>query len=120
MPIKLLQNIFRMKICPFHVAIALLFVFVIVPHINIVTAIQETSISLSKKQENYTFITEWGSKGTGKGEFLRPHDLEFSNGYKYLYAVDRDGNRIQVFNKNGTYLFTFGEKGQGDGQFLVP
>ena len=50
-------------------------------------------------QENYTFITEWGSKGTGKGEFLRPHDLEFSNGYKYLYAVDRDGNRIRVFDK---------------------
>ena len=109
-----------MKICPFHVAIALLFVFVIILRINIVTGTQETPSSLTKKQENYTFITEWGSKGTGKGEFLRPHDLEFSNGYKYLYAVDRDGNRIQVFNKNGTFLFKFGEKGQGDGQFLIP
>ena len=70
--------------------------------------------------ENYHFVTEWGSRGTGDGQFLRPHDLEFGKDDKYLYAVDRDGNRIQVFDKNGTYLFKFGKKGQGDGQFLVP
>jgi tripartite motif-containing protein 71 len=109
-----------MKICPFHVAIALVLVFVIILQINIVTGSQEIPSALNNNQENYTFITEWGSKGTGNGEFLRPHDLEFSNGYKYLYAVDRDGNRIEVFDKNGTFLFKFGEKGQGDGQFLIP
>ena len=37
-----------------------------------------------------------------------------------MYVVDRDGNRIQVFDKNGTFLFKFGEKGNGEGQFLVP
>ena len=109
-----------MKISFFPTAIVLLFVLVISLYVNSVTGSQETPVSLTKKQENYTFVTEWGSKGTGKGEFLRPHDLEFSNGYKYLYAVDRDGNRIQAFDKNGTFLFKFGEKGQGDGQFLVP
>ena len=109
-----------MKICPIHVAIAFLFVFVIILQINIVTGTQEIPFSPTNKQENYAFINEWGTKGTGNGEFLRPHDLEFSNGNKYLYAVDRDGNRIQVFNKNGTFLFKFGEKGQGDGQFLIP
>ena len=67
----------------------------------------------------YTFVREWGSEGTDDGQFLRPHDLEFDVKDKYLYAVDRDGNRIQVFNKNDTFLFKFGEKGQGDGQFLV-
>jgi tripartite motif-containing protein 71 len=109
-----------MKISFFPAAIVLLFVFVISLYFNSVTGSQETPVSLTKKQENYTFVTEWGSKGTGKSEFLRPHDLEFSNGYKYLYTVDRDGNRIQAFDKNGTFLFKFGEKGQGDGQFLVP
>ena len=69
---------------------------------------------------HYSFVTEWGSEGTGDGQFLRPHDLEFSNNHKMLYAVDRDGNRIQVFDKNGTFLFTFGQKGSADGQFLVP
>ncbi len=75
--------------------------------------------SSTDKSHEYSFVTEWGSKGTGNGQFLRPHDLEFDNHNK-LYAVDRDGNRIQVFDKNGTFLFTFGQKGNADGQFLVP
>lgn len=108
-----------MKISFLPLAVFLFFVFVISLYFNIVIASPEFSIA-PKKQENYTFVTEWGSKGNGKGEFLRPHDLEFSNGYRYLYSVDRDGNRIQVFSKNGTFLFKFGEKGQGDGQFLIP
>jgi tripartite motif-containing protein 71 len=68
----------------------------------------------------YYFVTEWGSKGTGDGQFLRPHDLEFDSNNNLLYAVDRDGNRIQVFYKNGTFQFTFGQKGNADGEFLVP
>jgi hypothetical protein len=58
--------------------------------------------------QNYSFVTKWGSKGSDNGQFLRPHDLEFDNQNKYLYAVDRDGNRLQVFDKNGTFHFTFG------------
>ena len=76
--------------------------------------------SSTDKSHEYSFVTEWGSKGTDSGQFLRPHDLEFDNNNKILYAVDRDGNRIQVFDKNGTFLFTFGQKGNADGQFLVP
>ena len=68
----------------------------------------------------YYFVTEWGSKGTGDGQFLRPHDLEFDSNNNLLYTVDRDGNRIQVFDKNGTFQFTFGQKGTADGEFLVP
>jgi len=78
-----------------------------------------TTLLLSKVQENYSFVTEWGSEGTGDGQFLRPHDLEFDNKDKQLYDVDRDGNRIQVFSKNGTFLFKFGEKGNDTGQFFV-
>jgi len=46
--------------------------------------------------------------------------LDFSNDEKILYSVDRDGNRIQAFDKNGTFLFSWGELGKGDGQFHVP
>ena len=31
------------------------------------------------KSHEYSFVTEWGSKGTDDGQFLRPHDLEFDN-----------------------------------------
>jgi DNA-binding beta-propeller fold protein YncE len=76
--------------------------------------------SSNDKSHEYSYVTEWGSEGTGDGQFLRPHDLEFDNNHKLLYAVDRDGNRIQVFDKNGTFLFAFGQKGNAYGQFLVP
>src|SRR4249920_293292 len=64
----------------------------------------------------YELVNKWGSKGTGNGQFNRPHDLDFSNDEKFLYSVDRDGNRIQVFDKNGTFLFKWGILGTGDGQ----
>jgi DNA-binding beta-propeller fold protein YncE len=53
----------------------------------------------------YEFVKKWGSRGTGDGEFQRLHDLDFNSAETRLYAVDRDGNRIQVFDKNGTFLF---------------
>lgn len=68
----------------------------------------------------YNFITKWGSKGTDDGQFQRIHDLDFDPSEKYLYVVDRDGNRIQVFDKMGTFLFKWGTKGTGNGEFTVP
>jgi DNA-binding beta-propeller fold protein YncE len=109
-----------MNFCIFWGATLLFFIIVINLQVNIGTGSQQTHLSTNYNKEYYKFSTEWGSKGNGTGQFLRPHDLEFSNDYKYLYSVDRDDNRIQVFDKNGTFLFKFGEKGQGDGQFLVP
>lgn len=71
-------------------------------------------------EQTYTFVKKWGGEGTGNGMFLRPHDLDFSPDEKILYAVDRDGNRIQAFDKNGTFLFAWGKLGNDDGQFHVP
>ena len=68
----------------------------------------------------YEFVKKWGSKGTGDGQFNRVHDIDFNPSETRLYAVDRDGNRIQVFDKNGTFLFKWGSKGTGDGQFTDP
>jgi DNA-binding beta-propeller fold protein YncE len=68
----------------------------------------------------YELINEWGSEGDNDGQFVRPHDLDFSPTEDKLYIVDRDNNRIQVFDKNGTYLFKWGEEGEGDGEFTLP
>jgi DNA-binding beta-propeller fold protein YncE len=68
----------------------------------------------------YKFYKKWGGEGTEDGKFQRPHDLDFNSNETILYAVDRDGNRIQAFDKNGTFLFNFGKLGTGDGQFHVP
>ena len=71
-------------------------------------------------QESYVFVRKWGSHGTGDGQFQRVHDVHFDPSERYLYTTDRDGNRVQVFDKNGTFLFKWGSKGTGDGQFTVP
>jgi DNA-binding beta-propeller fold protein YncE len=68
----------------------------------------------------YELADEWGSEGGEVGQFVRPHDLDFSPTEDKLYIVDRDNNRIQVFDKNGTFLFGWGEEGDGDGEFSLP
>jgi len=68
----------------------------------------------------YEFVKKWGSRGTGDGQFHRVHDIDFNPSETRLYVVDRDGYRIQVFDKNGTFLFKWGSKGTGDGKFSVP
>jgi tripartite motif-containing protein 71 len=69
---------------------------------------------------DYDLIREWGSEGESDGQFVRPHDLDFSPSEDKLYIVDRDNDRIQVFDKNGTFLFKWGETGDGDGEFTLP
>jgi tripartite motif-containing protein 71 len=76
--------------------------------------------ALQNQQEQYIFVFKWGMGGDAAGEFDRPHDLDFSPSEDKLYAVDRDGNRVQVFDKNGTYLFEWGSEGEDIGQFKVP
>jgi tripartite motif-containing protein 71 len=49
-----------------------------------------------------------------------PHDLDFDPAEKYLYTLDRDGARVQVFDKNGTFIKKWGSEGTGDGQFDLP
>jgi DNA-binding beta-propeller fold protein YncE len=66
---------------------------------------------------NYVLLRTWGNIGKEDGQFNRPHDLDFSPSENKLYVIDRDNNRVQVFNKNGTFLFKWGSTGKGDGEF---
>ncbi len=64
------------------------------------------------------FLTEWGSQGSGDGQFANPTGV----------AVDGSGNvfvadfnsRIQKFTNTGTFLTKWGCPGSGDGQFSFP
>jgi hypothetical protein len=72
------------------------------------------------KADKYVLFKKWGSEGSGNGEFERIHDLDFDPTERHLYVVDRDGNRIQVFDKNGTFVTKWGSEGSGNGEFRVP
>lgn len=50
-----------------------------------------------------TFLLEWGSKGTGPGQFDLPHGLAL-DGSGRVFVVDRQNARIQLFDPDGKYL----------------
>ena len=75
--------------------------------------------SFSQNETQYVFVKKWGEQGTGDGQFLRPHDLDFDPTDTLLYSVDRDGNRIQIFDKDGNFIKKFGTLGNKTGQFHV-
>jgi DNA-binding beta-propeller fold protein YncE len=65
------------------------------------------------------FLTQWGSKGSGPGEFDLPHavvlDLEGR-----VYVADRENNRIQVFTPEGQFVAQWPELGSPWGLVMTP
>jgi DNA-binding beta-propeller fold protein YncE len=79
-----------------------------------------TVSAFSPQSKEYIFVKKWGSNGTGDGQFQHPHGLDFDPSEKYLYTTDRNGDRVQVFDKNGTFIKKWGSNGTGDGEFHSP
>src|SRR5690349_11075639 len=66
-----------------------------------------------------TFLTEWGSSGSGDGQFNDPEFLAVdANGN--VFVPDASNNRIQKFTSAGTFLTAWGGTGNADGQFSGP
>lgn len=49
------------------------------------------------------YVSEFGSKGSGPGQFDLVHSLTIDARHR-IYAADRRNNRIQVFDRNGKFL----------------
>ena len=84
-----------------------------------VIAVSELSDHVVK---NYSlqgdYLSKFGSRGSGDGQFNNPQGLCF-NSKGFLYVVDTDNCRIQVFRENNVFLFKFGSKGHNPGQFQI-
>ena len=63
------------------------------------------------------FITEWGSTGTGTGEFQDPHALAMDSQGR-LFVGDRANSRIQIFDQDGNHLETWTQFGRPSGLFI--
>jgi len=81
--------------------------------------ISSPAFSVRTNDNQYAFAFKWGSLGNGKGQFLRPHDIEFDSKGN-VYVSDRDKNDIQKFTPNGTFILKWGRYGTGDGELNVP
>ncbi|MDE0920429.1 MAG: 6-bladed beta-propeller, partial [Arenicellales bacterium] len=70
------------------------------------------------------FITQWGGKGSGPGEFYYGKDhggpMGIAIAGNRVFVTDQGNFRVQVFTQDGIYSSEFGTEGTGDGQFLKP
>ena len=48
------------------------------------------------------FSMEWGTEGSGEGQFRSPTDIDVHG--NTVYVVDEGNNRIQRFNARGKFL----------------
>lgn len=51
-----------------------------------------------------TYIGGWGQHGNKTGEFSCPHGIWIDEDVGRVLAVDRDNDRVQVFDRSGQYL----------------
>jgi sugar lactone lactonase YvrE len=60
------------------------------------------------------FVSEFGRKGSGRGEFSEPHTIALDSRGR-LFVGDRENNRIQIFDQNGTFLDEWRQFGRPSG-----
>ncbi len=61
-----------------------------------------------------TYVSEWGSKGAGPGQFSEPHTMAMDSRGR-LFVGDRENNRIQIFDQRGTFLEEWRQFGRPSG-----
>src|SRR6266436_1477489 len=66
-----------------------------------------------------TFVTKWGSSGSGEGQFLTPSGITVDAGGN-VYVAEGNGNRVQKFSNTGTFLLQFGTGGASGGELVSP
>jgi streptogramin lyase len=63
------------------------------------------------------FIKQWGSAGSGPGQFVGPHCLAIDSKGR-LFVGDRTNNRIQIFTQDGKFLTEWKQFGRPSGIFI--
>jgi len=65
-------------------------------------------------------IGQWGTYGTGTGQFWDPSGIALDSSGQYVFVSDTFNNRIQKFNSSGSFLLSWGGSGSAQGQFNWP
>ena len=64
-----------------------------------------------------TYLGQFGSWGSGNGQFSYPYGIAADPSSGALYVGDPGNGRVEEFSETGNYLAQFGTKGSGSGQF---
>src|SRR5437762_516536 len=71
---------------------------------------------IQKFSSTGTYLTRWGSAGSGNGQFSYPSGVA-TDAAGNVYVADEGNNRIQKFSSTGAYLTQWGSVGSDDGEF---
>jgi sugar lactone lactonase YvrE len=69
--------------------------------------------------KNGKFITQWGGKGKGPGEFDVLHSIVVDS-KGLVYVADRSNRRMQIFDSNGKFIKEWKFRGLPCGLFIAP
>ena len=75
-----------------------------------------STVTLASGGDAPIYLTQWGSYGTGDGQFNYPGGVA-TDAAGNVYVADRYNYRVQKFTSDGTYLTQWGTFGSGNGQF---
>jgi DNA-binding beta-propeller fold protein YncE len=68
----------------------------------------------------WVYEGQWGTPGSGNGQFDKAWGIAVSPLNGYVYVTDRNNHRVQVFTETGSYLRQWGRRGEGNGEFWLP
>ena len=71
-----------------------------------------------KYNKSGDYLTQWGRKGTGDGEFNLVHDVALDSQGR-LYVADRNNSRVQIFDQSGKFLGKWTDVGTPWGLYYV-
>ena len=74
-----------------------------------------TGYGIKKLDKNGHLLLEWGSEGSGDGEFNNAKGITIDNNGN-LYVADTYNHRIQKFSSDGTFVTKWGSVGRAEGR----
>ena len=93
-------------------------IFVALDSSNNVYVTDEFNDRVVKLDKNNNYLTQWGSYGTGNGQFFSAYGIAVDRSNN-VYVSDLN-NRVEKFDSGGNYLTQWGSFGSGNGQFSSP
>ena len=85
----------------------------------LVLTVAATLIPASVGAQTPGYLLQWGSRGSGNGQFDQPYGVA-TDAAGNVYVTDQGNCRIQKFTNAGTYLSQWGSRGSANGEFDWP
>jgi hypothetical protein len=82
--------------------------------------VERTSGYVQKFNSSGTFVTSWGTQGSGNGQFIAGAGGAAVDSAGNVYVADPGNHRIQKFTSAGAFITSWGGLGSGNGQLSGP